>query len=448
MPRRFPQRVELWRASIRAEVVLAVGPTIAPRLQWCETRIPALCSLEPLRPLIIRTLNGLSRDGVTIGERLILDISAPTPLERQDGHWEQALTLLPRREASESSVAGMAALFERYVRPSFQGERTRRKAWYGWRAVICWAVARDCLHSVLPMTRETLHAFLWELLRLECSHSIIKGTVNAIQSRHRFFRLTSPITPASSGDYAALMSSMTRFQGMQPSIKYPIHKSLVKRLLRVTTDSLAVWRNCLAGAFCTLCCLRPCEGAAIQSCDLWFEEDFAAGYVEYAGCLTVNVSKRKNDQGRRGHHPRLGRASDPSLDIVYKLQSYLEIAQLQPRIECTKRARPSARCPACPPLFPLSAAGKGNTTVLTGTRPSVSSFSRMITRGLEAVGISAGHFSGACARTGGISTAIEAGVPEVILWMQSGHSQSRSARSYITLNSPKLLYDTWGAFQL
>ena len=72
----------------------------------------------------------------------------------------------------------------------------------------------------------------------------------------------------------------------------------------------------------------------------------------------------------------------------------------------------------------------------------------MVTRGLQAVGVDTGAFSGACARKGGISTAIEAGVPEVILWMQSGHSQNRAARSYITLNSPALLFHTWAAFNL
>ena len=72
----------------------------------------------------------------------------------------------------------------------------------------------------------------------------------------------------------------------------------------------------------------------------------------------------------------------------------------------------------------------------------------MIVRGLQATGVDTTSFSGAGARKGGLSTAIEAGVPEVILCMQSDHSQSQSARTYITLNSPTLLYDTWAAFRL
>ena len=85
---------------------------------------------------------------------------------------------------------------------------------------------------------------------------------------------------------------------------------------------------------------------------------------------------------------------------------------------------------------------------LSSRAPGPTALSRIIVRGLEATGVGATSFSGAGARKEGLATTIEAGVPEVILWMQSGHSQSKSARSYITLNSPTLLYDTWAAFRL
>ncbi len=49
---------------------------------------------------------------------------------------------------------------------------------------------------------------------------------------------------------------------------------------------------------------------------------------------------------------------------------------------------------------------------------------------------------------GGLTVAIEAGVPEHILWMQSGHAQDRAARRYVRLTNPDRLYDTWRAFHL
>ena len=72
----------------------------------------------------------------------------------------------------------------------------------------------------------------------------------------------------------------------------------------------------------------------------------------------------------------------------------------------------------------------------------------MIVHGLQLAGYDTSAFSGISARRGGLSTAIEAGVPEHILWMQSGHAQDRAARRYVHLGSPALLYETWKAFGL
>ena len=68
----------------------------------------------------------------------------------------------------------------------------------------------------------------------------------------------------------------------------------------------------------------------------------------------------------------------------------------------------------------------------------------MITRGMGHIGFDT-TFS---ARKGGLSKAIEGGVPEHILWMQSGHAQDVAARRYVQLNSPALLYSTYESFGL
>ena len=70
--------------------------------------------------------------------------------------------------------------------------------------------------------------------------------------------------------------------------------------------------------------------------------------------------------------------------------------------------------------------------------PWPSDLSRMIVDGLRQVGFDTSLFSGISARRGGLSTAIEAGVPEHILWMQSGHAQVVAARRYVQLGSPAL----------
>ncbi len=57
---------------------------------------------------------------------------------------------------------------------------------------------------------------------------------------------------------------------------------------------------------------------------------------------------------------------------------------------------------------------------------------------------------GAAFNMGGLPTVIEAGVPEHILWMQSGHVKdvTVAARSYVQLNSLALLYRTSESFWL
>ena len=58
------------------------------------------------------------------------------------------------------------------------------------------------------------------------------------------------------------------------------------------------------------------------------------------------------------------------------------------------------------------------------------------------------RFSGILARKGGISAAIEACVPEAILYLQSGYGQALQASAYMHLMSPSRFLETFEAFGL
>ena len=58
------------------------------------------------------------------------------------------------------------------------------------------------------------------------------------------------------------------------------------------------------------------------------------------------------------------------------------------------------------------------------------------------------YFSGISTRKGGITIAIEAGVPEEILFLQSGHGQTRASRRYMNFTDPARLFETVQAFDL
>ncbi len=72
----------------------------------------------------------------------------------------------------------------------------------------------------------------------------------------------------------------------------------------------------------------------------------------------------------------------------------------------------------------------------------------MVTTALRSIGVYCKAFTGSSCRMGGLTVATEVGVPESILWMQSGHAQDRAARPYVRLTNPDRLNDSWRAFRL
>ena len=71
-----------------------------------------------------------------------------------------------------------------------------------------------------------------------------------------------------------------------------------------------------------------------------------------------------------------------------------------------------------------------------------------IRNAVASVGCTGARFSGISARKGGLSTAIQAGVEEVVLYLQSGHGLERAARRYMQLLDPTRLMETFLAFGL
>ena len=86
--------------------------------------------------------------------------------------------------------------------------------------------------------------------------------------------------------------------------------------------SPAEQRDCLATIIATIAGLRPSEGARLQVCDLKVGFDARRG-ASYHGSAALNIMCRKNDQIRKGLHPRLGRTADPALDEISLVLAYL-----------------------------------------------------------------------------------------------------------------------------
>ena len=442
------------RTAFRATVRFRLGPGAGAELEWNRrTTLPTLASDGPIRRLAARLQVDVSG--------WLYDESRSVALEECEGRWRPAIRALSAGPGDVPSVAESVAAFNSHIRPMERAVRTRGKYKTHRLSVLTWAVWKGILPELMPMSDDLVRAFVWDALAFETSLPVLKHCLGAIKAWHQRLQLRVPLDAA--GDFRRFTHSLGRFQGAQRRIIFPIHARAVRSLLRLRLPAhpscagvaggcpicrafLHSWSDCLAGALTTVVCGRCAETAGLQVCDRWENYDGLAGYRRFEGGSLINIKVRKNDQIREGHRPRIGVSADPGLDINDQLTAFFREAGLNPRKGCTKRSEPHAPCPVCPPMFPRSI--RRGTAFDLGRLPTSSEVSAMIVRGLEHVGYDTSLFSGISARRGGLSTAIEKGVPEHILWMQSGHAQDAAARRYVRLGSPALLYDTWAAFGL
>ena len=422
------------QAAFRSSVINQLGAGFGNRATWSLSGgMPFLTNLADLA-------DAPPFDGVDTSA-ILLNHSAPTALEQSNGLWAPAMLHLAKEPPR--SILGLAAAFDQHVWPSRSQPGTRSKHWDNWAVVVTWAIAWGALLLILPMPTYLLKAITWELLCMGTPRSVITAIWAAIQNRHRIAGLHPPIYGF--GEFSAWTRCLSSLLGRPSALRFPIHRSLVVLLLRLRPASLRDNRDRLMVALATICCLRVSELVALQVCDLWFDFHTGYGIPGFHGTAAVHVGRRKNDVERKGHHPALGRASDPTLDLVHQLLAWLALNHLAVSPLCTKQAFSAARCPHCPPLFSRLDNGPAGTHKASLRPLSTQMVGDSLRRMMAICGANVRHFSGISARKGGLSTAITAGVTEEILFLQSGHGQARAARNYIHLQDPARLFDTFRA---
>ena len=373
---------------------------------------------------------------------LLLNTSAPTALEQTDGDWRAAAPLTTQPVAAP--VPALVAAFTALVWPSRNAASTRSKHWTMWATTITWGVARNATHLLFPMTSDTLKALTMDLIGLKTPRSVILAIWSAIQNRHRGAGLRPPIHGPN--EFSAWSRLLASLQGAPRPLLHPIHRSMVHRLLAWRSTSLADNRDRLATCLATICCLRVAELRALRVCHLLFDFHCSYGIPGYEGTLAVHVVKRKNDSERRGHYPAVGRSTRPDLDLVHQLRIWLQAMHLERHPLCS--SRPGVQCHSCSPVFPRLRLGPGAVYQPTST-PMTGQMVRDAVRRMAALCQgNPDNFSGISARKGGLTTAISAGVPEEIVYLQSGHGMRRAARAYMHLLDPALLFATYQAFGL
>lgn len=430
-----------YTSALRANVILRLGPSLASQVLWSRSKMPTV-----LNPSIFAEAGLLGQSEAY----LFLDnVSGPTVLEASGPNSTCAAANLRQHLLIQGRLPSLSTLETAGLRElgiMSQSVATRRQTWNFWCTALTWAVAHGKIHALLPMTKRTALALSLELLACGCQSHHVLAIVGAVLDRHRMFGLPPPLSDRS--EVIALRRSVGRVTGAPRSLKFPIRRNHVVAILRSTQQDPVPLRNSLLLATMTVCCLRASEAVELQSCDVLFDFDKDQSVSgAYKGTAAILVRLRKNDQLRKLHLPRIGRSSDRRLDLVHQLKVYMALCGIEPRPNCRKRSKLQDRCPVCPPLFPRSFYPKPGLASIFNPMPR--QMVRDVVRScIESLGLSSSLFSSVSARKGGLSVAIEAGVPEHILWMQSGHAQSLAARRYIHLASPSELYRTWEAFDL
>lgn len=332
----------------RASVILGLGAGFGNLATWsASTGMPFLTNLPALA--------ASPAFSTPLAAEILRDFSAPTALEAADGNWAAAMATI--RLPAARSLSDLTDAFNAHLWPSRSQASTRGKHQNNWAVVVTWAVAWGAVHLLLPMHTDTLKALTWELLCLGTPRSVITAIWAAVQHRHKLAQLRPPIFGF--GEFSAWTRCLSRLVGRPSALLFPIHRLLVVAMLRSRPDLDRDNRDRLMVALATICCLRVSELIALQLCDVWFDFHTGYGVPGFQGTAAIHVAKRKNDCERKGHHPAVGRARDPALDILHQLRFWMAEHGLRVSPLCQKGQNPAARCMHCPPLFSRFRNGPG-----------------------------------------------------------------------------------------
>jgi hypothetical protein len=437
MPPRRRTALAPAQIAFRAAVIIGLGADFGNRALWsASSGMPFLRNLADLAqsPAFFQIDTSI----------MLQNLSAKTALELAHGDWAAVASSVSDRVAT--SISDLTDAFNTHLWPSRSQASTRAKHWNNWAVVVTWAIAWRAAAYILPMSTDTLKALTWELLCMGTPRSVITAIWAAVQHRHKVSGLLPPITGF--GEFSAWTRCLAGLVGRPTALLFPVHRLLVAAMLRWRPDLARDNRDRLMVALATICCLRVAELVALQLCDLWFDFHTGYGIPGFHGTAAVHVARRKNDCERKGHHPAIGRSLDPALDLLHQLRHWLATYDLRVSPLCTKQRDPAQRCAHCPPLFSRFDNGPHCRPVPSIVPITNQMFGDALRRVLGACGADIRRFSGISARKGGLTTAISAGVTEEILFLQSGHSQSRAARNYMHLQDPARLFDTYRAFGL
>jgi hypothetical protein len=193
--------------------------------------------------------------------------------------------------------------------------------------------------DVLPMAKDTLKALTLELPMAGCATGTIRNVWSSIEERHR--RFGHPLPLGGPGDFRRLYKAVSAVKGAPSRVIFPIGSHHMKRMMELLGLSSTQERDMFMCCTGTALNCRVVEVTFFRICDFLWDHD-APYHEKYLGTAAVRIYRRKQDTGRKGHLPRLGRANNVEWDLVLRLRRYAERHNLEVSTECSKDEDPGA----------------------------------------------------------------------------------------------------------
>ena len=426
------------KLELQQAIHVRLYPYLSGDVRWSKAHIPTLASLEQAKDYLLRYLPPASVHAV------LEDAPGLTPFEAADG---QPLAVMPAALPG-SRGAAFADAFRSWVVPAALGPQTRARYDGAWHTVVSYAIANDMLHLLWPTRPALLESLLFFGMAIEMQAASLLRLLTSVRARHSAADLPMALSPASVAQWRrALKHGIAR----PPSRIYrPCTVQHLHALLRLQCLNLEDVRDkVLCGGGLTLG-PRPSELIRVDVCDF-----LRAQGNEPAGTVRIRFWRRKNDLARRGHFPRLGRARRAEFDLVAWFQAYMDRAGFKVHPHCSKKARPHAPCQACGLLFRrFNAAGRpfeaGDPRGLLSTMD----LTNIVRKTMAKLGEDPADFRARSLRQGCVTAGFEAGLPEYLVYLQTGHrglggpASVPAGRRYALLNDLHALFAMWNVFGL
>lgn len=381
----------------------------------------------------------------SVGERHAHIITARA---RPITQFERSGLLQPPRSLASSMTDFFARAWDTQILPAAQVPRTRSSYDGPWAAFVVFAVADFREFELLPASRTLLQAFAAYLLSFRLRPNTIRRYLQAIRDRHvrGGFRHAVPTS-----EVTTWMRAIHRQGGRPPASIGTFSAGHLRKMLllptRVPLDvetQQAILATCLATA---IAC-RPSELVNIDVCDILFQY-----FQDPPGTAAVRIWGGKTDVQRKGHFPRLGRPVDPRCDLVAILRKWCRRHHLAVSPLCSKRSLPGRACSACGPLFRYIRSPLDAGVSASAARWSTARFTHAVRCAVSAIGLDPRLFEARSCRSSGISIAVEHGVPDFLIALQSGHAVPRAGpgcamHGYIRIPAGQAVFRYWDSLQL